>query len=162
MSSFHPELQQLKVLLPELEALQNAMVAYEVYANEVKKFKALEDEHKDCSQKLQTALDRASINMKTAPEIQQEFDEFVAKVQSLEKEMKDEAVKLVTQHVMCTRVEMMLEYSEGEWKNWDVDETMKIYNDTYLDDIFRIPSPNGEDNEEGGDKSAKDLDVVDK
>ncbi|XP_074362686.1 uncharacterized protein LOC141702957 [Apium graveolens] len=145
-----------------IHALQNALVAYEAYTVEAKKFKALEEEHKECPIKLKAAIDRASENIKTATDIQEKFDEFATNVQSLETKMKGETDKVVTQHVMKTRVEMMLEYSRGEWKNWDVIGTVKIYNYKYPDDAFPVLPPADVAVKEGGEKSAKDLDVIGK
>lgn len=39
---------------------------------------------------------------------------------------------------MRTRLEMMLEYSRGEWKVWDVNKTIPIYNELYPEDAFAI------------------------
>lgn len=114
------------------------MVAQEVYLNELKKFKDLEEEHVKCAEKLKSALDLAADNLKAAKDVQKEFDEFATKVQSMESGMRDEAAKDATQQIMRTRVEMMLEYGRGEWKTWDVNETIRIYNEQYLEDAFPL------------------------
>lgn len=39
---------------------------------------------------------------------------------------------------MRIRVEIMLEYKRGEWKSWDIVETIIIYNAKYPDDAFPL------------------------
>ncbi|XP_074351915.1 uncharacterized protein LOC141691070 [Apium graveolens] len=121
--------------------LQNTMAARENFENELKRFNQIELEHKNCPEKLRAALERAAENLKMAKEIRREFDEFTTKVQFLESEMRDEAAKLVTQQSMHTLVDMMLEYSCGGWKSWNVVDTMKIYNDFYPEDAFQVEIP---------------------
>lgn len=83
-------------------------------------------------------MDLAADNLKTATDVQKEFDEFAMKVQSMETGMREEAAKVATQQIMRTRVEMMLEYKRGEWKAWDIDETIRIYNEQYPEDAFPL------------------------
>lgn len=103
-----------KQLLNYLQTLQSTMVAHDFYLSELRRFQSLEENHKDCAARIQSALDRASDNLKASKEVQTEFDEFVSKVQSMEAEMCEQAVAAATQQIMRTRVEMMLEYSRGE------------------------------------------------
>lgn len=114
------------------------MVAQEAYPIELKKFKELEEEHSKCDTKINSALSLADDNLKSAKDVQREFDEFAIKVQSMESGMRDEAAKIATQQIMQTRVEMMLEYSQGKWKAWDIDETIRIYNELYPEDAFTL------------------------
>lgn len=114
------------------------MVAQEAYLNELKKYKELEEEHNKCGKKINSALGLAADNLKTAKNVQNELDEFAVKVQSMESGMREEAAKIATQQIMRTRVEMMLEYSRGEWKAWDVNETIHIYNEQYPEDAFPL------------------------
>ncbi|XP_074364904.1 uncharacterized protein LOC141705945 [Apium graveolens] len=120
------------------QVLQNTMAAREFYENEFKRLSQIEVEHKDCSEKLCAVLERARENLKMAKEIQKELDDFASKVQFLKSEMRDEATKVVTQQSMRTRVEMIFKYSRGEWKSWDVADTLKIYNYSYPDDAFQV------------------------
>lgn len=85
------------------------MVAQESYLSKLKKFKELEEDHACCGENLKNALEQAADYLKTAKDVQDEFDEFAMKVQSLEVGMRDEVNKAVTQKIMCTRVEMILE-----------------------------------------------------
>lgn len=78
---------------------------------------------------------------------------FSLKVQSLKQEMRAKVLKVATQQIMSTRVEMMLEYHQGEWSTWDIAETVHIYNDSYLGDAFSFENPSGDDAEM---KSSKD------
>lgn len=114
------------------------MVAQEFYVNEFKKFKELEDEHEKCAEKLKSTFDLAANNLKAAKYFQCEFDEFAIKVQSMEIGMREEATRVATQQIMRTRVEMMLEYGRGEWKAWDVNETIRIYNEQHPEDAFPL------------------------
>lgn len=116
------------------------MVSQEVYLSELKKFKELEDDHAGCGEKSKNALEQAADNLKIFKDVQGEFDEFVMKVQSLEAGMRDEANKIATQQIMRTCVEMMLEYNRGEGKAWDVNETIRIYNELYPQNTFPIES----------------------
>lgn len=125
-------------MTPSLQGFQCVMVAQEVYMNEFKKFKGLEKEHRKCARKIKSAFDLAADNLRAAKDVQNEFDEFVIKVQSMEAGMREEAAKVTTQQIMRTRVEIMLEYGRGEWKNWDVGETIHIYNEQYPKDAFPL------------------------
>lgn len=90
------------------------MVPLEFHLSELRRFKTLEEDCKDFTAKIQSALDRTSDNLKVAKEVQKEFDEFASKVQSLEAGTREQAVKTAIQQIMHTCVEMMLEYSRGE------------------------------------------------
>lgn len=68
--------------------------------------------------------------------------------------MHDEALKMATQQIMRTRVEMMLEYHRGEQSSWDIAETVKIYNVAYPDDAFSVNGLGGNDVEA---KSPKEV-----
>ncbi|XP_074368348.1 uncharacterized protein LOC141708563 isoform X2 [Apium graveolens] len=117
---------------------QSAMALRDLYESEFEKFSQLETEHKTCPEKLQAALDRAGENLKMAKEIQKELDDFVVKVQYLESEMREVTNKAAKQQIMRTRVEMMLEYSCGEWESWDVCDTLKTYNELFPNDAFAL------------------------
>lgn len=136
------------------------MVAQEIYVNELKKFKELESEHSKCAEKLKLAHELVANNLKTAKEVQDEFDEFATKVQSMEIGMREEAAKVATQQIMRTQVEMMLEYVRGEWKAWDVNETIRIYNDQYPEDAFPLEAATMDDGvdspKDGGVEVSKD------
>lgn len=138
-------IQILTVPLYCLQALQSVMVAREVYDHESKRLKGIEAEHQKCADKIQTAEKLASNNLKATKEVQKEFDEFANKVQSLEQSMCDEAHKVATQHVMRTRVEMILEFHHGESKSWDITDTFRFYNEAYPEDAFPLDRPSGND-----------------
>lgn len=121
------------------------MVAQEAYLIELKKFKELKDEHNKCGVKINSALGLAADNLKAAKNVQKELDEFAVKVQSMESGMRDEATKLATQQIMRKSVEMMLEHNQGEWRAWDIDETIRIYNEQYPDDAFPLEAATGND-----------------
>lgn len=133
------------------------MVAQEAYFIELKKFKELEEEHNKCGVKINSALGLAADNLKAAKNVQKELDEFDVKVQSMEAGMRDEATKLATQQIIRTHVEMMLEHNRGEWRAWDIDETIRIYNEQYPDDAFPLEAATGND---GVDSPKDDGTVV--
>lgn len=76
--------------------------------------------------------------MKCESVVQCELDDLSLKVQGMEQKVAEEANKIVTQAIMKTRVEMMLEYHRGEWSTWDVAETNRIYSETCPDDAFLV------------------------
>lgn len=65
----------------------------------------------------------------------------------------EEANKIVTQAVVKTKVEMILEYYRGERSTWDVTETVRIYNEAYSEDAYPL---NGLDGGDSGHESPKD------
>ncbi|XP_074356437.1 uncharacterized protein LOC141696154 [Apium graveolens] len=81
-------------------ALQASLMACEIVENEYKRLKSLEAAHSGCAQKLHTAQELATSNLKASMDVQKEFDEFAAKVQSLEAKMHEEAQRAITQHAM--------------------------------------------------------------
>lgn len=105
------------------------------------KIDAMERASKVCSEKLRAAQELASANVKARKALQLELDDFVAKVQSLEKKTREDAQKMITQHSMCARVEAMLEYFKGEHATWDMNETIRIYNEAYPTDAFPLYVP---------------------
>ncbi|XP_074365267.1 uncharacterized protein LOC141706399 [Apium graveolens] len=119
-------------------ALQASLMAREVVENEYKKLKALEIAHSGCAKKMCCAQDLATANLKASIDVQKKFDEFSAKVQPLEARMNEEAQKAITQHAMRARVEMMMEYQRGGWTSWDMNETVRIYNEAYPKDVFPL------------------------
>ena len=104
----------------------------------LQEMKALEEEHSKCSNQLSQAKEEVSRYSRIAGDLQREFDEFATKVQGLEEKMEDEGRKVATQQIMRTRVEMMLEYQRGEWAAWDIEDTVRIYNEAYPNDAFSI------------------------
>lgn len=134
-------------------------MAQDSLEDESKKLKMLESAHNGWAQKLRVAQDLAAKNLNASQDVQEELDDFALKVQSLEQKMHEEAQKIITQHAIRTRVEMMLEYQRGEWSSWDVDETIRIYNEAYPNDAFSlfIPQSNkdGAKNAEDDDSGAK-------
>lgn len=102
------------------------MVAREVYEHEVKKFKEIEAKHKGYAYRIHSAEESSLQSLKAKNNIQSGLDDFALKFQSLESDMKKEAEKVVHQQIMRTRVDMMLEYHRGEWRSWDVAETVRI------------------------------------
>lgn len=134
------------------------MVAHEFYVSELKRFKKIENDHVSSAEKIKSAMDRAAENLRISREVQKEFDDFANKVQSLESNMRDETAKVATQQIMRTRLEMMLEYSRGEWQAWDVNDTIRIYNEAYPDDAFPMFAPNEVENEA---RSPKDVNPID-
>ena len=77
------------------------MVTCEAY----KWFRELETERDNYAEKIRVAQEHDAFNLKTAEHVWMKVDEFATKVQSLEQNMQDEAVKVATQQ---TRAEMML------------------------------------------------------
>lgn len=71
----------------------------------------------------------------------------------MEQKVAEEDNKTVIRAVMKTRVEIMFEYHRSEWIFWDVTETVQIYIDAYLDDVFPLDSLDGGDS---GHESPKD------
>lgn len=90
------------------------MVAREVYMHEMKKFKEMEVEHKDCASKIRAAEELSSWNVKAKNDVQSELDDFSSKFQYLEHDMRNEAQKVVYQQIIRTRLDMMLEYHRVE------------------------------------------------
>lgn len=114
------------------------MVAREVYMHEMKKFKEMEVEHKDCASKIRAAEELSSRNVKAKNDVQSELDDFSSKFQYLEHDMRNEAQKVVYQQIIRTRLDMMLEYHRVEWSSWDEAEMVGIYNEAYPDDAFPL------------------------
>lgn len=81
------------------------------------------------------------VQQEVTQEVQGELKEFVKKVQSLEEKMTEEAQEAITHHAMRTRVEVMQEYFRGEHVSWDLNETMRIYNEAYPGDAFPLFAP---------------------
>ncbi|XP_074351465.1 uncharacterized protein LOC141690576 [Apium graveolens] len=90
--------------------LQAIMVAREVHEYETKKFKDLEEEHKNCVGKIREAEELALSNLKALKDIQDELEDFTFKVQSMD--------------------------HRGEWSSWNIPETVRIYNEAFPDDAF--------------------------
>ncbi|KAL8154671.1 hypothetical protein AgCh_000139 [Apium graveolens] len=112
--------------------------SFHVYNHDMKKLNELEDEHTKFASKIQAVEELDFNNLKAMKDVQNELEEFASKVQSLEKDMRDEAEKVVNQQIMRTRFDTMIEYYRGEWKTWDVLETVKIYNKEFPDDAFHL------------------------
>ena len=142
-------------------------MAQEASAVEVRE---LGDKYKECVNKLQLTQVTASENLRLAREVQQDLDEFTVKVKATEEKMHDEAQKLITQHAMRARVETMMEYFKGEHVSWDMNETVRIYNEAYPGDAFPLHVPRNNDVEPhvedvgvtdaAEDKSAGEDDVL--
>lgn len=98
----------------------------------------MEEKYKEVVTKLHTAQVAASENLKAARDVQQDLDDFTVKVKATEEKMHDEAQKLTTQHAMRARVETMMEYFRGKHVSWDMNETVRIYNEAYPDDAFPL------------------------
>lgn len=128
-----------------MQALQASLMTHEVMVHESKRLQDLEVKYGKCQSKLRVAQDLASTYLQTAKEVQDELDEFTAKVKVMEREMQDEAQKLITRHAMKARVEAVMEYFKGEHASWDVNEMVRIYNEAYPDDAFPLHVQGGGD-----------------
>lgn len=129
------------------------LVARGICEDKDNKLKTLEMEHQGCAKKLRASPELATTYMKSANAIQCELDDFALKMQGIEQKVSEESYKSITQAIMKTRVEMMLEYYRGELNMWDIAETVRIYNDDYPDDYFPL---DGLDGDENGHESPKD------
>lgn len=109
-----------------------------MYDHEIKRLKEIENEHKACFVRIRAVEELNFKLLKARNDIQGQLDDFAAKVQSLENDMRKEAEKAVHQQIMRTRVDLMLEYERGEWSSWDVTETVRIYNKAFPDDAFPL------------------------
>ena len=109
-----------------------------MYEHEMKRLKEVVAEHTACVARIRAVEELNSKLLKSKNDIQCELEDFVAKVQGLEGDMRAEAEKGVHQQIMRTRVDMMLEYQRGEWSSWDVAETVRIYNEAFPDDAFPL------------------------
>ena len=107
----------------------------------VLEMRGLEDKYKECVNRLRATQVIASENLKAAKEVQKDLDEFTVKVKATEEKMHDEAQKLITQHAMRARVETMMEYFKGEHVSWDMNETVRKYNEAYPEDAFPLHVP---------------------
>ncbi|KAL8110191.1 hypothetical protein AgCh_026055 [Apium graveolens] len=95
-------------------ALQASHMAREVVENEYKKLKALEAAHSGCAQKLRTAQELATSNLKASMDVQKEFYEFAAKVQSLEAKMllgRKHALIFTQVYAFASNIEYFLVHS---------------------------------------------------
>ncbi|KAL8126219.1 hypothetical protein AgCh_013493 [Apium graveolens] len=136
--------------------LQSVLVAHEVYEHESKILKDIEIEHKGCASKIQIVEEQAKQNLKAKDDVHKDLKDFATKVQSLEKDMYEEAEKVVHQQIMRTRVDMMLEYHRGEWSSLYVLETVKIYSEAFSDDAFPLDEFNSPGDGDTEIKSLKD------
>lgn len=125
----------------------------ENYANEVRRYRELEAEHGECVDKLHVSQEHAASHLKLTKEVQKEFDEFAEKVKDLQDKFTADTKEAIVEHIMRTRAEMMLEYKRGEWLSWDMDETIKEYNEKYPEKALPL-NVAGEDESEH--KSSKD------
>ncbi|XP_074332633.1 uncharacterized protein LOC141670600 [Apium graveolens] len=75
--------------------LQRMMVAREVLNHDMKRLKEIEDEHMKCASRIHVAEELALNNLKSMKDVQNELDDFASKVQSLEKDMRDDVEKVV-------------------------------------------------------------------
>lgn len=116
-------------------------MANEALREELKRLRIVANMHSGCSQRLRAAQELAISHLRTSKEVQEELDEFVEKVKKMEVVMHDEAQKVITQHTMRTRVEVMMEHFRGEHASWDLGETVRIYNEAYPDDAFPLFVP---------------------
>lgn len=64
------------------------MVAREVYDHEIKRFKEVEAEHKDCASRIHVVEELSFKNLKAKNDIQNKLDDFSQKVQTLESDMR--------------------------------------------------------------------------
>ena len=120
-------------------------MTHEIMVYEAKRLQDLEAKYEKLQGKLRAAQDLASSYLKTAKDVQDELDEFTAKVKVTEKDMQDEAQKLITRHAMKARVEAVMEYFKGEHTSWDVNEMVGIYNEAYPDDAFPLHVQGGDE-----------------
>lgn len=111
------------------------------------KLNKVEMEHKSCAERLRASQELASTHLKAKNAIQREFDEFTDKIQDMEKKVTDAANKAIQQGVMKARVEMMLEYQNDDWASWDIDESIRIYNEAYPEDAFNVGTTNMDEDE---------------
>lgn len=111
-----------------------------------------------CSEKLKAARELAAAHLKTGMEIQRELDEFVEKVRVMERDLTANAQDEITRHVMRSRVEVMSEYFRGEHVGWDLNETIRIYNEAYPKDAFPLYAPPVENAKTGS--VVDEMDVV--
>ena len=116
--------------------LQASLLARKAHKDLGSRLSALQSVHGLCAQKLRNAQESAAANLKAGREVQQELEEFVKKVKVMEVEMTGKAQEAITQQAMRTRVEVMQEYYRGEHTGWDLDETIRIYNEAYPEDAF--------------------------
>lgn len=127
-----------------MQALQASLMTHEIMAHQEKRLQELEGKYEKCLGKLRTAQDLASNHLKIAKEVQDELDEFIAKVKVTEVEMHEEAQKLITRHAMKARIEAVAEYFKGEHASWDMNEMVRIYNEAYPDDVFPLHVQGGD------------------
>lgn len=109
-----------------------------VHKDQSSKQSTLEAAHGSCAQKLRIAQESAATNLKAGRKVQKELEDFVKKVRVMEKEMTGNALEAMTQQAMRTRVEVMQEYYRGEHVGWDLNETIRIYNEAYPMDAFPL------------------------
>lgn len=125
-----------------VQALQASLMAQEASLYESR---SMEEKYKEVVTKLHASQAAASENLKVARDVQQDLDDFTVKVKATEEKMHEEAQKLITQHAMRARVETMMEYFKGEHLSWDMNETVRIYNEAYPDDAFPLHVPGGDE-----------------
>lgn len=75
------------------QTLQSVMVAREMYSQEMKRLKEVITEHTACTARIRAVEGLNSKLLKARNDIQSELDDFAAKVQSLEGDMRAEAEK---------------------------------------------------------------------
>lgn len=125
-----------------LQALQSALVARGRCHDLEKKLKKLQVEHKGYGERLRASQELASNHLKAKNALQQEFDEFTDNIQEMEKKVTEDANRAIQQGVMKARVEMMLEYHNDDWASWDLEESIRIYNEAYPEDVFPVDDVN--------------------
>lgn len=87
---------------------------HEILVHEAKRMQKLEGKYSKCLIKLRVAQDQAAQHLKTAQEMQQDLDDFTAKVMVMEKETQEEAQRLISRHATKAKVEAVMEYFKGE------------------------------------------------
>nr|XP_017231132.1 PREDICTED: uncharacterized protein LOC108205646 isoform X2 [Daucus carota subsp. sativus] len=95
-------------------ALQASLMNHEILVHEAKRMQKLEGKYSKCLIKLRVAQDQAAQHLKTAQEMQQDLDDFTAKVMVMEKETQEEAQRLISRHATKAKVEAVMEYFKGE------------------------------------------------
>ena len=104
------------------------------------KFVELKQTHASCEEKIRVLREQVFLAEREENMTKQDLNAFAAEVQESKDNLVEESRKVATQDVMRSRVETMLEFHRGEWDLEDVDEAIKIFNETYLEDAI---NPNG-------------------